>query len=164
MAVIQGMPPQATSNADAETAPEADVTPGTITIPATTICEIWATMSQAQALGSDGDRVLIGQRGAGSPRPESLIGLPAPQPQIRDVMIPVDSPRYTNRDEVLDIFVTFGQDCSPTLRSTWLRTIRPRSLCCMDGEEVRIDHVTREFYSYPELRSILAEFEDAAVL
>ena len=34
----------------------------------------------------------------------------------------------------------------------------------MNGEEIRIDHVTREFYKYPELRSILSDFEDAAVI
>ena len=93
MAVIHGTPPQATSYADVETAPEADVTHGTITIPATTTCEIWATMSQAQALGSDGDRVLLGQRGEGPHRPDSLIGLPAPQPAIRTVTILAGGPR-----------------------------------------------------------------------
>ena len=60
--------------------------------------------------------------------------------------------------------MTFGRNCSVTLRSQWLWTIRPRSLCCMNGEEIRIDHVTREFYKYPELRSILSDFEDAAVM
>ena len=58
MAVIRGMPPPATQNADADTAPAADVTSGTV-IELSPICELWAEMSPAQAMGLDGERVLL---------------------------------------------------------------------------------------------------------
>ena len=164
MAVIQGMPPQATSNAEADTAPDADVTPGTSTIPTTTICELWAEMSPAQALGFDGDRVPLGQRGEGPHRPDSLIGPLAQQPAIRTVTILVGGLRYTDRDDILDIYEALDRDCSGALRAQWRRTIRPRSRCCMNGEEIRIDHATREVYKYSELRSTLSGFEETAVL
>ena len=93
MVVTHGTTPQATTYETVETAPEADVRPGTITIPATTICGIWATMSQAQAVGSDGERVLLGQRGEGPHQPASLIGLPAQQPEIRAVTLLAGGPR-----------------------------------------------------------------------
>ena len=158
------MPPQATPNAEADTAPDADVTPGTSTIPTTTICELWAEMSPAQALGFDGDRVPLGQRGEGPHRPDSLIGPLAQQPAIRTVTIPVGGLRYTDRDDILDIYEALDRDCSGTLRAQWRRTIRPRSRCCMNGEEIRIDHATREVYKYSELRSTLSGFEETAAL
>ena len=34
----------------------------------------------------------------------------------------------------------------------------------MDGEEVRIDHATREVYKYSELRHTLSGFEETSVL
>ena len=77
MAVIPGTTPQATTSETVDAAPDAEVRTGTITVSATTTCKIWATMSHAQALGSDGERVLLGRRGEGPHQPASLIGLPA---------------------------------------------------------------------------------------
>ena len=163
MAVIQDRPPQATTNAEAETAP-ADVNTGTSTIPTTSICEQWVEMSPAQAMGLDGDRALPGQRGEGPHRPDSLIGPLAQQPTIRTVTIPTGGLRYTPRNDILDIYEALDRDCSGPLSARWRRTIRPHSRCCMNGEEIRIDHATREVYKYSELRYTLSGFEETAAL
>ena len=97
MAVIQTPPPQATSHLDVETVQTDGGVHGMIHISATSTCDHWVEMSHTQALGYDGDRVLFGQHIAGSPWPESLIGPPAQQPPIREVRIPVDSPRHVKR-------------------------------------------------------------------
>ena len=128
----------------------------------TTICELWATMSPAQALGFDGDRVPLGQRGEGPHRPDSLIGPLAQRPTIRTVTIPAGGLRYTPRHDIMDIYEALDRDCSGPLSARWRRTIRPHSRCCMNGEEVRIDHATREVYKYSELRSTLSGFAETA--
>ena len=145
MAVIRGTPPPATQNNNADTVPEADVTPETV-IELSPICALWAEMSPAQAMGLDVERVLLFRQAEEPHGPVSLIGPPARQPASREVTIPAGGLRYTDRADIMDAFATLAQDCSDDLRGQWRRTLYPRSRCCMDGEEVRIDHTTGEVY------------------
>ena len=137
MAVIPPLLPQAES-LDQATSTEA----GTIHISASETCETWVVMRQSQALGQDGDLARLGHRSRTAP--PSIIGPPAPQPETRWVVIPADSPRHLTRSQVLDICATMGQDCDTQLQLNWQKYIRPASLCCMQGEEVRIDPTTRD--------------------
>ena len=159
MAVIQDRPPQATTNTEAETAP-ADMHTGTSTIPTTSLCDQWVELSPAQAMGLDGDRAPPGQQGTGPHRPDALIGPPARQPSIGAVTIPAGGLRHTPRHDIMGIYEATDQFCSGPLSARWRRTLRPHSRCCMSGEEVRIDHATREVFKYSELRSCLRDFAE----
>ena len=162
MAVIQERPPQATSNTEAETAP-ADMQ-GTRTIPTTSLCDPWVELSPTQAMGLDGDRAPPEQQGTGPPRPDALVGPPARQPAIVYATIPAGGLRHTPRQDIVDIYEEMEQVCSGPLGARWRRTLRPHYRCCMGGEEVRLDHATREVYKYSELRSNLMEFAEEAIL